>query len=281
MKIAFFGTPRLAQIVLENLIASDYKPSLVVTVSDTKVGRGQKISASETKQTALKNKIEVVENLSSVIHHQFDLAILVAYGKILPKKILDIPKHGFINIHPSLLPKYRGPSPIQSAIIKGESVTGVTIIKLDEEVDHGPILAQKEIAIEQNDTHLSLIEKVGLIGSNLLLEVLPPYLSGKTKPHQQEHLKATFTEKITKAQGKIDFENPPDKKNLGHMIRAYFPWPTVWGALMVNGKSQVVKLLPENMIQPEGKKPMTVKEFLNGYPNTRILMEKILPTEEA
>ena len=116
-----------------------------------------------------------------------DLAILVAFGQIIPQEILKIPKFGFINVHPSLLPKYRGPSPIQSAIIKGEIKTGVTIIKLDQEVDHGPILNQQEVVIEKEDTHESLIEKLGLIGANLLLVTLPDYLSGKIKPKQQKY----------------------------------------------------------------------------------------------
>lgn len=269
MTIAFFGTPRLAQIVLSHLIDSSYKPDYVITQPDKKEGRGQKISSSPVKKTASQNKIEVFESLENL--PSFDLGILVAFGKILTKNILDIPKYGFLNLHPSLLPKYRGPSPIQTAILNGESETGATIIKLDEQIDHGPILAQKSMPIEKDDTHMTIIEKLGLIGSNLLLEILPDYTEGKLKPQAQDDNSATFTKHISKQDGFIDTDSPPDPQTLDRMIRAYFPWPSVW--TKINDK--VVKFLPNEMIQPEGKKPMTVKEFSNGYPQVKPLIEKI------
>ena len=269
-KIIFFGTPRFAQIVLENLINSQYKPSMVVTAPDAKTGRGQTLSPTPVKQTALNNNIEVTARpvlaeppaRTGLVP---DLAILVAYGKLIPKVIIEIPKFGFINVHPSLLPKHRGPSPIQTAILDGEKTTGVTLMKLDKELDHGPILAQKEVPIESSDTHLSLIEKLGLIGSNLLLEVLPDYLSGKIKPKDQDHKKATLTKKITKEDGHIDLLNPPSPKVLDRMIRAYYPWPTVWGEIET-GKLRI-KLLPEKMVQVEGKKPISYEDFQKGYGN--------------
>lgn len=285
MKVAFFGTPRLAQIVLENLIASEYKPNLVVTAQDVKTGRGQILTPPAVKSTALGANIPVIQLPSGFNPVKFaglnpDLAILVAYGQLIPKEILSIPKLGFINLHPSLLPKYRGPSPIQSAILAGDKTTGVTIIKLDEELDHGPILTQKEVAIEETDTHLSLIEKLGLIGSNLLLEVLPDYLGGKIKTQEQDHLKATITKKITKEDGRLDLLAPPDPLNLNRMIRAYYPWPSVWTEIETRDKGQgtrkvQIKFLPKQMIQIEGKKPMTFEEFKNGYPQFTQLLSKI------
>lgn len=266
MKIAFFGTPRLAQIALSHLIDSRFEPAFAVTRPDKKTGRGQKISNSPVKQTAAENHIEVFESLENL--PGFDLGILVAFGKILSKNILDIPKYGFLNLHPSLLPKYRGPSPIQTAILNGESETGATIIKLDEQIDHGPILAQKSMPIEKDDTHMTIIEKLGLIGSNLLLEILPDYTEGKLKPKAQDDNNATFTKHISKQDGFIDTDSPPDPQTLDRMIRAYFPWPTVW--TKIDGK--IIKLLPNGMVQPESKKPMTVKEFQNGYPQ---VFEKI------
>lgn len=274
-KIVFFGTPRFAQIILENLIQSPYKPALVITTPDAKSGRGQKVIESPVKQTAQKNNIEVVtpeklrtrsdlarDSAKSDLNFVPDLAILVAYGKLIPREILEIPKLGFINVHPSLLPAYRGPSPIQSVILNGEKTTGVTIMKLDEELDHGPILAQKEVGIEENDTHLSLIEKLGAIGSNLLIETLPDYIFGKIKPKPQDHKKATLTEKITKASGYIELDNPPDQKTLDGIIRAFYPWPNVWTKV----DKKIIKFLPQGLIQPEGKRPMTYAEFKNGYP---------------
>ncbi len=272
MKIAFFGTPRLAQIVLEKLIDSPYKPQLVVTAPDAKTGRGQEVKSSPVKQTAIDNRIDVLQPAKlTTLDATFDLAILIAYGKILPQKILDIPKFGFINIHPSLLPKYRGPSPVQTAILEGEEKTGVSIILLDREVDHGPILAQKEVEIEDTDNHLSLNEKLALTGAEVLLEILPDYIEGKLKPAAQNDKLATITEHIAKQNGEIDLQNPPDKKTLDRMIRAYHPWPGVWTKL--DGK--IIKFLPNGLIQPEGKRKMTKKEFLNGYPKTKELIEKL------
>ncbi|MEX2028077.1 MAG: methionyl-tRNA formyltransferase [Candidatus Curtissbacteria bacterium] len=272
MKVAFFGTPRLAQIVLEKLIDSPYKPQLVITAPDARLVRGQKNLESLAKETALKNSIDVLEPKNfNDFDSRFDLAILIAYGKILPKKILDIPKFGFINIHPSLLPKYRGPTPVQTAILDGEEKTGISIILLDKEVDHGPLLAQKEVDIDDDDNHLSLNEKLATIGAEILLEILPDYIEGKLKPIAQDHKKATFTQHSSKGDGFLDPQNPPDKQTVGRMIRAYHPWPGVWTKL--DGK--IIKFLPNGLIQPEGKRKMTKKEFLNGYPKAKELLEKL------
>lgn len=271
--IVFFGTPRFAQIVLENLIASEFKPSLVVTAPDAKAGRGQMLTPPPVKQNALGAGIRLTQKTEfdpkDFTGLNPDLAILVAFGQIIPKEILEIPKLGFLNIHPSLLPKYRGPSPIQTAILENEKTTGVTIIKLDEELDHGPILGRREVPIEENDTHLTLIEKLGAIGSNLLLELLPDYVSGNLKLQDQDHVRATMTKKITKEDGHIDLHNPPNPQDLNRMIRAYYPWPTVWGEIIVQsdkGKVQRVKLLPEKMVQVEGKNPVPREEFAKLYP---------------
>lgn len=267
IKIAFFGTPHLAQIVLEKLVATKYKPQLVVTSQSTKVGRGQKVSPSAVAETAQRNNLKIIGGLET-LNESFELAILVAYGHIIPQRILDIPKFGFINIHPSLLPKYRGPSPIQSAILNGQTKTGVSIMLLDDQLDHGPILVQKEEPIAPDDTNESLSAKLAQLGTSQLLAILPTYLSGKITPKEQEHKKATYTEKITKDSGKIDLAKPPDKKTLNRMMRAYYPWPAVWTE--IEGKR--FKLLPEEKIQPEGKRPMSMKEFQNGYPE---IAEKI------
>lgn len=285
MKIAFFGTPRFAQVVLEQLIKSPYKPEVVVTAADAKIGRGQQIKSSPVKQTAVDNNIKIIEKLDQVSAIDFDLAILVAYGKILPQQILKIPSRGFLNVHPSLLPKYRGPTPVQTAILEGEEKTGISIILLDKEVDHGPVLAQKEVAIEDTDNHLSLNEKLATTGAEVLLEILPDYIQGKLKPVPQDHKKATLTKHIAKLDGEIDLQNPPDKKTLDRMIRAFYPWPGVWARLPSTERSdggqakidgKIIKFLPSGRIQPEGKKPMTKKEFLNGYPKTRELIENLI-----
>lgn len=270
-KIAFFGTPKIAQVVLENLVKTKYKPQLVVTPQDSRVGRGQKVTPSAVAQTAQTSNLKIIGRLED-LNESFELAILVAFGFIIPKRILDIPKFGFINIHPSLLPKYRGPSPITSALAAGDKKTGVTLITLDEEVDHGPIIAQKELEIAPNDTNESLTLKLANLGVQLLLDTLPDYLAGKITPQAQNHKGATYAEKITKDSGKIDINNPPDPKTLARLIRAYFPWPTVWTE--IEGKR--IKLLPEEKIQMESKKPMTILEFSNGYPQIAEKLTKLI-----
>lgn len=285
MKIAFFGTPKIACEVLEKLITTRYKPQLVITGQDQHSGRSLALKANAVKLVAEKHNIAISYKMSD-INKSFDLAILVAYGHIIPDKILRLPKFGFVNIHPSLLPKYRGPSPINSAILSGDKVTGISLIVLDSDLDHGPIIAQKELSIAKTETHDSLATKLANLGSKLIIETLPNYLNLNITPQAQDHDLATYTEKITKQNGKINLENPPSPKTLDRMIRAYFPWPTVWFELA--GKK--IKLLPNTsiklsnyqtnnlfLIQPEGKKPMTIKEFLNGNPKAKSALEKLFP----
>ena len=287
MKIVFFGTNRLAQIVLEELIKSNYKPQLIITAPDKKAGRGQERQMSPVKQTALKNNLEILQpkdlyesNVKSRLSN-VDLSILVAYGQIIPKEILIAPKYGFINVHPSLLPKYRGPSPIQTAILSDDKKIGISIIILDELIDHGPILIQKKITISPKDTHLSLIEYLGKIGARLLIQILPEYLAGSLKPKTQNHSQATFSKRIKKSNGYIDLNNPPDSKTFDRMIRAFYPWPGVYTKLKIkNEKLKIIKFLPGNLVQPEGKRPMTIKEFLNGYPQFKDKIEKLFPPND-
>ncbi len=278
MKIAFFGTPKIAAIVLAKLTNSQFKPQLVITGHDKNLGRGQALKATPVKLEAKKANIKISYEISD-LDSSFDVAILVAFGQIIPKNILAIPKLGFVNIHPSLLPKYRGPSPIHQAILNGDKTTGVTIIKLDEELDHGPILAQKELEIDTNDTHDSLAEKLANLGADLLINTLPQYVEGSLKLTKQEHSKAILTKKITKEDGRIDLQNPPSPEKLNRMVRAFYPWPTVWSKVKVkSGESKLIKFLPGDppLMQIEGKRPMTIKEFLNGYPDTKEQIEKLI-----
>jgi methionyl-tRNA formyltransferase len=206
-------------------------------------------------------------NFEKVKNSKAQIAVLAAFGKILPKEILNHFKYGILNIHPSLLPKYRGSSPVQNAILNGDHETGVTVIKLDEAMDHGPVLAQEAIQILSTDTTQSLYEKLFPLGAKLLNENLEGYVSGKKMLTEQNHDSATYTKIITKDNGYINvLETEPDELN--RKIRAYFPWPGVWIKWqMANDKWQIVKFLPENKIQVEGGKPMSYKDFLNGYPN--------------
>ncbi len=277
MKYIFFGTPEFAAIVLEKLITAGYIPEAVVCNPDEPVGRKQiltpppvkilaeKFNISILQPEKLRNNLEFSNQLKKL---KLDLAIVAAYGKIISKEILDIPVYGFINIHGSILPVYRGASPIQNAILNGDAETGITLIKLDEEMDHGPILANSKLSITDDDTYESLSRKLAISGAELLIKTIPDYISGKIKPVEQNHDGATYTGIIKKEDGKIDWSKGAEE--IERMTRAFYPWPTAWTtwnkkvfkileAEVCNGKLEIKKL------QLEGGKVLSIKEFLNGH----------------
>lgn len=190
-----------------------------------------------------------------------DLAVVAAYGKILTPEELNAPKYGCINIHPSLLPKYRGPSPIQTAILNGDSASGITIIKMDKEIDHGPIIYQEQIELSGSDNFDTLSKKMFLCASEVLPKIIEDFVNGKIKPIEQNHKAASFCNRLTREDGYFDINNPPEM--LDRMIRAYYPWPNAWTRW--NGK--IVKFYPKGLIQMEGRKVMPLRDFLNGYPD--------------
>lgn len=294
------GTPDFSVPVLNALI-ENFNVIAVVTQPDKKVGRKQVLTPSPVKKVALANKLEVLQPDKVRGNAEFirrlkklspDLIVVAAYGLILPKEILDIPKYKVINVHASLLPKYRGASPIQAAILNGDKETGITIMLVNEEMDEGPMLAQKTITINDNDNFGSLYNKLSVLGANLLLETLPKYLSGQILSIPQDDSKATYFPKITKEMGKIDWHKSASE--IERQIRAFTPWPgsfTLWNNKVL--KIHKVKYNNNNYnynigemfklnegigikcgqgaleileLQLEGKKPMTDKEFLNGYP---------------
>ncbi|OGH19620.1 MAG: hypothetical protein A2868_01750 [Candidatus Levybacteria bacterium RIFCSPHIGHO2_01_FULL_40_15b] len=205
------------------------------------------------------------------------IAVLASFGLIVPNDVLDLFDLGIINIHPSLLPKFRGPTPVQAAILAGKDSTGVSIIKLDEEVDHGPILTQIEEKIQPNDTSETLYKRMFERGAELLLEVLPKYIAGELKPAEQDHSKASFTDRLTRQSGFIDVNHPPlaTRQLLNRMIRAYYPWPGVWFRAKLNGVERIIKLFPEGLIQVEGKNVMKLSDFANGYPEGRLILSRL------
>ncbi|MBI4091879.1 MAG: methionyl-tRNA formyltransferase [Candidatus Levybacteria bacterium] len=203
------------------------------------------------------------------------IAVLAYFGLIIPDDVLDLFDLGIINIHPSLLPKLRGPTPVQAAILAGEKTTGVSIIKLDEEVDHGPILGMINHTIAPNDTSDSLYRTLFKMGGDLLIRALPKYIAGKLALQEQDHSKATFTERLTRYSGLIDLTKPPQPLQLDRMIRAYYPWPGVWFRTKLNGVERTVKLFPEQKIQVEGKNIMKLSDFANGYPEGRLILSKL------
>jgi methionyl-tRNA formyltransferase len=266
MKIVFFGSSRHMLPTLQ-MLAANYDLSLVVTT--------EKNSEDAVPSYCRKNNIPYlsVRNLKDeavrekIIQARAEIGILGYFGSIVPQSVLDIFPKGIINIHPSLLPKYRGPTPVQTALLNGDQETGTTIILLDNEVDHGPVLAHQEVSITPADTTDSLHTKLFSLGAELIKEVLPRYISGELKPSKQDHDKATFTKHLNKIDGQIDLNNPPPKDKLNRMIRAYFPWPGVWTILRTKNKELRTKFLPGQKLQVEGGKPMSVKDFINGYPN--------------
>jgi len=302
MKYIFFGTPEFAAIVLEELINSGYVPEAVICNPDEPVGRKQILTPPPTKILAGKYGIHILqpETLANyklqITNYKPDLAIVAAYGKIIPKNILGIPHRGTINVHPSLLPKYRGASPIQYAILNGEKGTGVTIMKIDEEMDHGPIISNVKIQISNDDTYDSLSQKLAISGAELLIKTIPDYISGEIKPVEQDHSKATYTKIIKKEDGKIDWSKSAGE--IERVTRAFYPWPTAWTIWRqeTSDKGQVLKIFEADVsdgngkktgevflknnklaikcgkdslvikkLQLEGGKVLTAKEFLNGH----------------
>jgi methionyl-tRNA formyltransferase len=228
LKFIFMGTPQFGAIVLERLITAGYRPSLVATEPDKPAGRKLTITPPPVKTSAEKYNIPVFQpvktaELSAQISKLApDLIIVVAYGRIIPKSILEMPKYGVINVHPSLLPKYRGPSPIQAAILNGDEKTGVTIMLLDEQMDHGPFLSQEEIDIS-DFRFFVLYDKLAELGAKLLLETIPNWVSKKIKEQVQDEKMATYTKIMKKEDGKIDWAK--SAQEIERQIRAFDPWP--------------------------------------------------------
>src|SRR5438309_4767950 len=314
LRIIYMGTPQFAVPPLEALIQGGapgavlpqgYEIVTVITRPDKPVGRGQEIVYSPVKQAALAHGIPVwqpgslkrPENIEALAAYKADLYIVAAFGQILPQAVLDQPRYGTLNIHASLLPKYRGVSPISEAILQGDSETGVTIILIDAGVDTGPILLQRAIPIAEDDTTGSLTLKLAALGASALLEALPLWVERKITPQPQDERFASHTHMLHKEDGKIDWNRSADV--LARTVRAFTPWPgayTNWGNKLLKiisahavqsdtgseARAGTVSLRKENGLQTltvvtgkgllivdklqlEGKKVMSSDEFLRGY----------------
>ncbi len=275
MKIIFFGTPTQVIPVLDEL-TKHHEVVAVVTAPDQKVGRKQLLTPPPVKVFAQEHGIPVLqpEKLSALPLSELEglnaeLFIVAAYGKIIPKKILSIPHHGAINIHPSLLPKYRGPTPIQSTILDGVKKSGISFILMDEQMDHGPLLHQIPFVISPTDTFDWLMHSMFSQAGIILPSVIQNYTDGKTTPQTQDESQATYTKIITRQDGYIDINSPLKPEHIERMTRAYYPWPNAWTIITVKEKEVRIKLLPQNKIQMEGKQPVPLKDFLNGYPDLK------------
>ncbi|KKS79948.1 MAG: Methionyl-tRNA formyltransferase [Candidatus Woesebacteria bacterium GW2011_GWC1_43_10b] len=207
-----------------------------------------------------------------------DLGVLAAYGKIIPKDVILNTKYGIFNIHPSLLPKYKGASPVQAAITNGEQTTGVTIIKMDEKLDHGPILSSFREDINPDDTTGSLRERLFQRSAQFVVDLIPNYLSGKIKPKKQDHAKATLTKILKREDGFIDAERfTSEARKVERLIRAMQPWPGAWTYVNLGQNlKKRLKILQAHLengkllldkVQLEGKTPVSFEEFKRGYPD--------------
>ena len=305
------GTPAFAVTPLEYLILNHYEVVAVYTQPDKMAGRGRSLVAPPVKKTALTRGLmviqptslktaEVVEGLTG---WRPDVIVVAAFGQILPPSVLALPAHGCINIHPSLLPKYRGVSPVPAAILSGDDFTGVSVMLMDKGLDTGPVLSRAQIPISGQDTTGSLIAKLSLLGARLLLEVLPDWSGGKLTPRPQNDAEATYSHMISKESGEIDWHLPA--VDIWRRVRAFQPWPgcyTRWQgkqleiieAVPLGGEGaskigQVVPLKEEAAfgintgdgilgvlkVQMEGKRAMPAADFLRGQ---RQLIGAILPS---
>jgi methionyl-tRNA formyltransferase len=260
-RYAFFGTPDVASCTLEILKENNFIPSVVITAPDRPVGRKQIITPPPVKVWAEENNIPILQPEKfdeefelELRNYNLDIVIVVAYGKILPKNIIDLPKLGTINIHYSLLPRWRGASPVEAAILAGEAETGVAIQQMVSELDAGDIIATKKTTIEENETAPELRSRLIEIGGKLLSRTLPNILNRKITPVLQEG-EPTFCQKIEKGDGEIKLSDPDSEK--WRKYRAYFGWPGIFyfdenkkrikitDAEFLNGEFVIKKIIPE------------------------------------
>ena len=274
-KFIFFGTPKFASIVLEELIASDYVPIAVICNPDRPVGRKKTVTPPPVKILAKKHGIQILqpETLTdyqlSAASYKPNLAIVASYSKILPKEIMESFPLGAIGVHPSLLPKYRGASPIQTVILNGETETGVTLFLMDEKVDRGPVITQEKIKIDADEAYPELHDRLATLGGKLLVKILPDFLKEKLKPQEQNHAEATMTKKFKTEDGFVAPELLKQAQEGGgeiareifNKIRALGAEPGVW--TITKEKRMRIRAahlesdgrLKITVIQAEGKKP--------------------------
>lgn len=291
-RIVFFGSSEYSLYPLSRLYRKRYRILGVVSSVDKPVGRKQKITPSAVKLWAKKHGIKTAgfekrKDLQLKFEdflgaRKADFFVVCCYGLIIPKKILDIPKYGSLNIHPSLLPKYRGSSPVQKAIINGDKKTGVSIILMDEKMDHGPILGRKEERIRKDDQADELYKRLFLKGADLLIEVIEGVKKGKITPLPQDEKRATYTKILKREDGKINWDWDDEKKE--RFIRAMSPWPGAWTRVKLKrkGRREIKRLkilkahlekgkLVLDKVQLEGKNPVAGKQFWEGYKKAKIV----------
>jgi methionyl-tRNA formyltransferase len=294
INVIFFGTHNFAVEILKGLIKAPFiNVSKVITQPDRPIGRKKVLTPPPAKVFAEQNDIKVIQpaNLKNIDLTQFeaDLGITAQYGLLIPKNILNTPKHGILNVHTSLLPKYRGASPIQSALIAGETETGITVMQMTAGLDEGPILKQEKINIDPNDTYTTLDKKLSQAGAKIIAQTVLNFINGKINPQEQDDSKATFCRQMTRENGKIEWSN--SAQQIYNLYRGLTPWPGVWttwegkklklleiapsneeieqGKVLVKNKQIFIgtntKTIEVTKLQLEGKNAMDATTFINGF----------------
>lgn len=304
IRTIFMGTPEFAVQTLLSLITDDgFEIIAVFTNPDEKIGRQQIVSEPPVKKMAIKHKltyyqpIKIKSETDTIKKLNPDLIVVVAYGHLIPQEILDIPQYGCINVHASLLPKYRGASCLQAPILNGDRMSGITIMKMEAGLDTGPIIKQVAIELATDENLESLGEKLSELSGQIITRTIKDYIDGKIKETTQNEAGATYVKITKKEDGKIDFTKSATE--IERMVRAFYPWPGVWFNLMIpDGKNKKIQIIKtENNIitgqfapvgqffkhqkqlglqfaqdaisvldlQIEGKKPITSQAFMNGY----------------
>ena len=305
-RVVFMGTPDFSVPVLEKLIENT-NIVLVVTKKDAYVGRKKVLTESPVAMCAHEHNIEVYkpnklkEDYEYILNKKPDIIITCAYGSIVPKVVLDYPSYGCINVHASLLPKYRGASPIVASILSGEKETGITIMYMDEGIDTGNIIMSRSIEIEDNDNSLSLSNKLSLLGANLLIDTLPKIFEGENFDIPQDNEEATYVGMLKREDEHIDFNNSVE--NIKNQVRAFSPEPYAFiniddieykiseveikkcdvseiGVIVEINKDSFGIAAKDGIvyikrIKPSGKKEMSVKDFFNGFDKTSLLNKKV------
>ena len=300
MRIVYMGTPEIAATILERLLEEPYEVVLVVTQPDRPKGRGNTLTCSPVKELAVSRgipvftpeKLRLPENVEVVREAEPDMIVVAAFGQILPKSVLDIPRYGCINVHASLLPKYRGAAPIQWSILDGESETGITIMYMNEGLDTGDILLQKVVPIDAEETGGSLHDKLAETGAEALVEAIPGIIDGTLEPVPQGEMTTPYAKQLTKEMGRLDFSW--DAEKLERYVRGLNPWPgtytfrdgqmlKIWAAEVCDGSYEAMPgtvvavdknsfsvqtgsgVLRVTEVQPQGKRRMSAEEYLRGY----------------
>ncbi len=309
-KIVFMGTPAFSVPILEALISSEYEVIGVVTQPDRPVGRKKVLTPSPVKEAAVKHEIPVLQpekisgskEMEQIIEWQPDLIVTAAFGQFLPTKLLDVPTFGAINVHASLLPKYRGGAPVHYALIKGEKETGISIIYMEKKMDAGDILAQRSLTITREDDVGTLFDRLSLLGRDLLIDTLPELLKGNITAVPQNEEKVTFSPNIKREEEKINWQK--SAQEIDYQVRGMRPWPGAYteldgkrikihavtpleettdkepGTIVALDKNQLIiacgdqTTLTIDVLQPSGKKQMDTPAYLSGVGNQLRVGEK-------